>query len=136
MKRIAITAAATALALLVVSGCGAAQQSKDADPREVLGRFIDAVNSGDTDTAYDLISEKDRGLMSENDWKKVEGNLDTISEGEKIGYRFTDMDSGGNYAVIGVELELGGETGDTDIVLVKEDGSWKVSLSLTDAMDL
>ena len=61
--RVKLTRAADSIASTIAEGCGAAT-------RKEFARFLEMSIKSATDTEYHLLSARDLGLVSANDWQK------------------------------------------------------------------
>ncbi len=110
--------AATAYAIV---GCGGGD---DSSPQQVAEGFWKALENGDADKAYDLLSESDKTQIGKEEL--VEGFARSVES-----YSVGEAEISGNTAVIPVKTRLKNLEIDLefDMILARENGSWKVSFS-------
>jgi len=132
MKRITAIACTVFLVLTMgaVLGCGGSEGS-GRTPSEVVDAYMRATIDRDVDTAYDLMSEDDRKLITKEQMKEMAGGG---LEGLDISYTIGEEIIDGDTASVEVSLTVTDkETGESDegtdrLNLVKESGEWKISL--------
>lgn len=110
------------------AGCAAGTAATVPDPRQTLTRFADAVERDDPRAAYALLSPR---VQSETEWTQFERKWrDNRAELTEVarGIRDTDVEGNAN-----ARLALGdGET----VVMVLEDGGWRLAGGVMDAQAL
>ena len=132
MKRIIVTLLALALTVSVIAlaGCGGDGDGGNADPPEqVVEEFMAATLAEDAETVYGLLSAESQAEVPDKE-ELVAGSADVIDSYE-VGTAVVSGDTArvpASLAMIGFESSL-----DFEVVLVKEDGAWKISLSETGA---
>ncbi len=116
---------ALSLSVLALAGCGG--NGDAGGPKDVAERFIKATLAEDADAVNELLSAEDLGNAA------TEEDLSGAAElfkNAKVG----SAKVSGDKAKVPVKLEIKelGMTLDFDMVLLDEDGSWKVSLTETE----
>ncbi len=119
---------ALAAATLAFAGCGGDGTSSNT-PEQVVGEFLAAAVEGDADTAFELISEDSKTEVGDKE-NLVAGFSDSVSS-----YEVGDATITGDKAMVPVNYQLQGMDGGLEFntVLIMENGSWKISLSDTNA---
>lgn len=129
MKRAVILLSVFALAVLVLAlaGCGGEEVSSDT-PEQVVEKFMTAAMAGDSDTAYDLISEDSKVEIGD------EENLVAGFSASVMGYEVGTATISGNMASVPMSYQFQGFEGgiEFNMILVKESGGWKISLIETE----
>lgn len=118
-----------ALALLATAyafvGCGGGD---DGNPEQVVENFLEASTDGDADAAYDLLTEADKNEIVDKD-ELVEGFTEGVDS-----YEVGKTTVSGDEARVPINIRLAGSELDLafDMILLKENGSWKISLADTE----
>lgn len=113
------------VAALAVVGCGGGGSSDS--PEQVVEKFIKATIAGDADTAYSLISEDSKDEIETKE-QLVEGVGEGVSD-----YSVGGASVSGDTAKVAASLTLKDLEFEMkfDMILVKEDGAWKIDLAQT-----
>jgi hypothetical protein len=131
MKKAIVAAFVLALALstLAFAGCGDSGGDSSDNPEQVVEKFLAASMNGDADAAYELITEQSKEDVTDKE-ELVEG----FSEGLDS-YEVGKGSISGDRASVPVKFQLTGLDMEIEfnIILLKEDGSWKISGPDTDA---
>ena len=116
---------ALAAATLAFAGCGGSGSSDT--PEQVVEQFLSASMEENADAAYELISEDSKSELDDKE-SLVAGFSDGIDA-----YEVGAATISGDEARVAIVFQLSGLEGDLefDIVLVKENGAWKIALADT-----
>ncbi|MEO8960634.1 MAG: DUF4878 domain-containing protein [Ginsengibacter sp.] len=131
MKKI-ILLVSTAL-VVFLSGCN----SKNGDPKEVLGHFFDAMSHKNIDVAKKYVTKDSEGMMGMMQMGMK--NMDDKDQDNEMFLQKENMEIGnavitGDRATVPVKDKKSGET--TDFVLKKESGAWKVAFDKSTLMEM
>lgn len=104
------------------------EDSSPQTPREVVVDYLDELATGDTNTAWDMLSSKSQELFdSEAEFESlVSRTLPNAEELESVQVVKTSIK--GDVATVTFTTEADGKKNTDTVELVKEDGVWKVSL--------
>lgn len=116
-----------ALGAVATAGCGGGSTSKSEDPEAVVEQFMKATMGEDADATYELLSSESKAGV-ENKEELVKGASDQLGD-----WSVGAVSQEGDTARVKVTLKIkeAGSELTFDVVLVKEDDSWKVSLEET-----
>jgi len=116
---------ALAAAMLAFAGCGGGGSSDT--PEQVVEQFLSASMEENADAAYELISEDSKSELEDK-----ESLVAGFSEGVD-GYEVGTATISGDEARVPVSFNLAGLEAavEFDMVLVKEDGAWKIAVADT-----
>lgn len=119
---------ALSLSMLALAGCGGSSESSDS-PEKVVEKFMQGTLAEDADAVYELLSEDSQVEVTDKE-DLVAGSADAIDS-----YTMGKAEISGDEARVPVSIVLKelDTTIEFDVVLLKEDGSWKISLSETGA---
>jgi hypothetical protein len=109
-----------------IAGCGEGAQS----PRSVLKKFFKAIESGQVQASYRLLSSADRKKMDIKVWSRSDGGPALGGIPLTLHFIVSDADINGDQATVDVLIGDDSDTGnarDLRFFLVNEDGAWKVS---------
>jgi hypothetical protein len=113
----------------VLAGCGSGTDTQESDvgsPEQVARSFWEASMTGDADTSWNLLSEElQSGLKNKEAWAQS-GVSDTLGDNTiEVGKAKITGDT----AEVTIRIMNGNaEITDSDVLLVKENGEWKVKL--------
>ena len=129
MKRAVIFTFVLALAAATLAFAGCGDGGSSLTPEQVVGEFLSAAMEGNADVAYDLITEDSKSEVGDKE-NLVAGFSDSVSK-----YEVGKGTVSGERASVPVSYELQGFDGgiEFDTILKQENGSWKISLSDTNA---
>jgi len=132
MKKLAVTLLVLALSVSVLAfaGCGGGGNGGDADsPEKVVEEFMAATLAEDAETVYGLLSADSQAEVTDKE-ELVAGSKDAIDS-----YEVGEATISGDEARVPTSIVLAGleSSLDFEVVLLKEDGAWKISLSETGA---
>lgn len=131
MKKIIITLLVLALSISVLAfaGCGGSDSGDGDSPEKVVEQFMQGTLAEDADAIYGLLSEASKAEVTDKE-ELVAGSADAIDS-----YTVGKATISGDEARVPSTIVLTGldSTLEFDVVLVKEDGAWKISLSETGA---
>jgi hypothetical protein len=129
MKKIIVLLLACSLVAgaLVAAGCGGGTSSDSGDPKATVEQFMKATFAEDADATYELLSSESKAGV-ENKEELVKGASDQLGD-----WSVGAVTEEGDTARVKVTLTMKEAAAELtfDVVLVKEDGSWKVSLEET-----
>ncbi|MDP4283744.1 MAG: DUF4878 domain-containing protein [Bacteroidota bacterium] len=118
--------------LIIFSGC---KSGRGSDPKTVLNHFFDALSNKNIDEAKKYVTKDSEGMMD-----MVEMGMKNIpdSAGNAM-YNKENMEMGndiisGDRATVPIKDKKSGE--ETDFVLKKEDGEWKVAFDKSTLMEM
>ena len=112
-----------------LTGCGGGESGDAGDPAVVAQEFVDATMAEDADAAYELLSAASKSQLESRE-SLVEGTAEFIEE-MNVGEATIEDDEAFVESTIkpkGFDQELS-----FNIVLVDENGEWKISLAETGA---
>ena len=123
-----LLAAAAVASLLLADRDGS---SDDRSPEEVVRDYFTAADRDDCETMLDLVSVDrlrysgagSRGEAMELCTAAAEAHTDPI---EVVSTDVVEADGDDDYAIISVELEVGGVQDEREIFLYREGGEWKL----------
>jgi methylmalonyl-CoA mutase N-terminal domain/subunit len=97
-------------------------------PKQVVEEFLGELETGDTNTAWDMLSAKtQKSLGSEDEFDSlVNKTLGAVEQIEKIEVGKTTIDH--NTATVTTTAIVNGKKKEGSQKLVKEDGVWKITL--------
>ncbi len=117
-------ALALAVSAFTAAGCGGGSSKS---PDQVVNDFLQASMDENVDAAYAMLTQESKDeLGSKEDLSGLSGDIGSYDVGSaKIS---------GDEAKVPVTMEIkdSGYEMEFDMVLVKEDGAWKISLSATE----
>lgn len=123
--------------IVLLFGCS----SKPGSPKATVTSFIEAMKKGDMETIKKLITKSDASMLSmaesmgqlfgqdKNMQDKMKNEF--IEKSKKVSFNIKDEKVEGDNAEVNVEITDGNKTTTQPFKLLKEDGSWKVSLIST-----
>jgi hypothetical protein len=125
---LALGAAAAVASLLLADRNGS---SDDRSPEEVVRDYFTAADRDDCETMLDLVSVDrlrysgagSRGEAMEMCAAAAEAHTDSI---EVVSTDVVEAEEDDDYAIISVELEVGGDHDEREIFLYREGGEWKL----------
>ena len=132
MKKIVVTLLVLALSvsILALAGCGGGGNGgNDDSPEQVVEEFMTATLAEDAEAVYDMLSVDSQAEVTDKE-ELVAGSADAIDS-----YDVGEATVSGDEARVPTTIVLTGleSTLEFDVVLLKEDGAWKISLSETGA---
>ena len=123
--------------IVLLFGCSATPGS----PKATVISFIEAMKKGDMETIKKLITKSDASMLAmaesmgqlfgqdKNMQDKMKNEF--IEKSKKVSFNIKDEKVEGDNAEVNVEITDGNKTTTQPFKLLKEDGSWKVSLIST-----
>ncbi|WP_462220793.1 DUF4878 domain-containing protein [Ferruginibacter sp.] len=123
--------------IVLLFGCSGTPGS----PKATVISFIEAMKKGDMETIKKLITKSDASMLSmaesmgqlfgqdKNMQDKMKNEF--IEKSKKVSFNIKDEKVEGDNAEVNVEITDGNKTTTQPFKLLKEDGSWKVSLIST-----
>ncbi|MEW6555144.1 MAG: hypothetical protein AB1384_12770 [Actinomycetota bacterium] len=131
MKKLVVILLALALSVSIpaLAGCGGGSNGADDSPEQVVEEFMSATLAEDADAVYELLSEDSQAEVTDKE-ELVAGSADAIDS-----YEVGKATINGDEARVATSIALTGFEGslDFEVVLLKEGGAWKISLSETGA---
>jgi hypothetical protein len=131
MKKIIVALLITALAvsILALVGCGGNGGGGSDTPEQVVNGFMEATLAMDADAVFNMLSEDSKAEVADKQ-ELVEGSTDAIDS-----YEVGKATISGDEARVSTSIAMKqiDSTLDFEVVLVKEGGAWKISLSETGA---
>ncbi len=129
MKKIILSAITASI--LVFSGC---KSSSGGDPKTVLNHFFDALAKKDVNEAKKYVTKDSEGMLG-----MVEMGMKNMPDSSNQMYNKENMSMGepvinGDRATVPVIEKISGE--ETDFVLKKESGDWKVAFDKSTLMEM
>jgi hypothetical protein len=111
----------------LVAGC-AMEDDTPRTTREVVREFLDELASGDTGTAWDMLSARSQKLLhSEEEFESLVSK--TLPDGDALeSVEVVKSSTNGDVASVTVATVSDGKKQTDTVKLVKEDGVWKISL--------
>jgi predicted small lipoprotein YifL len=121
-----LLALALSVTVLALAGCGGGNADS---PEQVVEEFMSATLAEDAEAVYELLSAATQAELTST-VDLVEGSADAIDS-----YEVGEATISGDEARVATSIALTGLDGplEFEVVLVKEDGAWKISLSETGA---
>lgn len=122
MRKILAVLGVVGLAVMACGGGGGASTPEDA----VNGAF-NAMKSGDIDAMAQYVPEADRSEitdMSDEDKEMMQGMLSLMSAME---FKVLGSEIDGETATVTMEMTFMGETEETEVELMLENGSWVIT---------
>ncbi|MCD4776056.1 MAG: DUF4878 domain-containing protein [Candidatus Aegiribacteria sp.] len=122
MRKILAVLGVVGLAVMACGGGGGASTPEDA----VNGAF-NAMKSGDIDAMAQYVPEADRSEitdMSDEDKEMMQGMLSLMSAME---FKVIGSEIDGETAIVTMEMTFMGETDESEVELMLENGSWVIT---------
>jgi Domain of unknown function (DUF4878) len=122
---------ALAVVSLFVAGC---KSGSSEDPKQVLTSFFKAVSSKNMDAAKKYVTKDSEGMLG-----MLQMGMNNVPDSAGIMFNEQNLDMGnavitGDKATIPVKEKRSGE--ETEFVLKKENGSWKVAFDKSTLMEM
>jgi hypothetical protein len=123
--------------VVLLAGC----KTDTSSPKGTVNAFIEAMKKGDLETVKKLITKSDVSMLNfaesmaknfgsdKNMSEKIKTEF--IEKSKTVSYAVKDEKVDGNNAEVYVEIKENDKTTTQPFKLVKEDGSWKISLIST-----